>query len=101
MIEERLQALDTEDETGAEARSTVVLDQQSVGRLSRMDALQQQAMAAATHTRRKAERAGLMAALARLDTGAFGICKECGEDIAAKRLSFNPALTRCITCARG
>jgi DnaK suppressor protein len=101
LIRARLAELDEEDATGAEARDTVTLDQQSVGRLSRMDALQQQAMARATHERRARERRGLHAALGRLDAGEFGFCDACGEEIAPRRLEHNPAITRCIDCARG
>lgn len=97
-INERLQALDKEDEIAAENRGTVILDQQSVGRLSRMDALQQQAMAKATHSRRAQERAKLKSALKRLSSDEFGYCDDCGEDIDPRRLALNPALTRCMTC---
>jgi DnaK suppressor protein len=86
--------------TGATA--TVELDQQSVGRLSRMDALQGQAMARATAARRQAEAARLKSALARLDRDPdFGFCSECGEPIGLERLRIEPALTRCAECMRG
>jgi len=82
-------------------RAPVELDQTSVGRLSRMDAIQQQAMANATSQRRKANIAMAKAALQRITDGEFGYCFECGDDIAKKRLNHNPAVTTCITCARG
>lgn len=91
--------LDAAEETNADARSTVELDQQSVGRLSRMDALQQQAMANATAQRRLQERRAILAALKRLDEGEFGYCAECGEEIAPKRLELNPTALRCVKCA--
>ncbi|MCP5085874.1 MAG: TraR/DksA family transcriptional regulator [Rhodobacteraceae bacterium] len=93
--------LEKDDVASTDNRSTVVLDQQSVGRLSRMDAMQQQAMANATHQRRLAEIARAKAALARMDQGEFGWCVDCGEDIALKRLKHDPSLPTCITCARG
>lgn len=101
LIQKRLAELDDEDRLGKEGQSVVTLDQQSVGRLSRMDALQSQAMAKATQQRRDGERSGLVAALARLDDGEFGYCEDCGDDIARKRLELNPTVTRCINCARG
>ncbi|MEM7498006.1 MAG: TraR/DksA C4-type zinc finger protein [Pseudomonadota bacterium] len=82
-------------------RRPVELDQQSVGRLSRMDAMQVQAMAAAQSRRRAAERVRLEAALARIADGSFGDCSTCGEEIAPKRLALDPGQTRCIDCARG
>ena len=84
----------------ADARETVTLDQQSVGRLSRMDALQNQAMAQATERQREVEILRLTAALQRLEDGEYGMCVHCGEDIAKKRLEIDPAATHCINCAR-
>ncbi len=85
----------------AESRGTVMLDQQSVGRLSRMDALQAQAMAKASEQRRITEIARIDAALARIDDGSYGECLRCGDDIGEKRLAVDPAATLCLDCARG
>ncbi|MCP5075891.1 MAG: TraR/DksA family transcriptional regulator [Rhodobacteraceae bacterium] len=93
--------LEQEDADTTDSRATVVLDQQSVGRLSRMDAIQQQAMANATHQRRLAEIARAKAALVRIDQDEFGWCVDCGEEISTKRLDHDPSLPTCITCARG
>ncbi|MCL7940232.1 TraR/DksA C4-type zinc finger protein [Halomonas sp. ATCH28] len=82
-----------------ESRATVMLDQQSVGRLSRMDALQGQAMAKAEEDRRQLAIRRIDAALARLDRETFGECVECGEWIAAKRLEWDPTVLKCIDCA--
>lgn len=101
LIAARLVSLDSEDQRGAEGQETVQLDQQSVGRLSRMDALQNQAMAKAGSARRAAERRRLAQALARIDAGEFGYCAECGDEIARARLEFDPAAPLCISCARG
>ncbi|NNE87336.1 MAG: TraR/DksA family transcriptional regulator [Silicimonas sp.] len=90
-----------EDDQGAESRGTVVLDQTSVGRLSRMDAMQHQAMAEATHRRRNARKGRIDAALLRLDEGEFGYCVDCGEEIAPKRLELDPTTPNCVSCAKG
>ncbi|PVB63727.1 TraR/DksA family transcriptional regulator [Labrenzia sp. 011] len=87
-------------EISEEARATVMLDQQSVGRLSRMDALQGQAMAQAAERQRRSHIQRIEAALQRLDTGDYGYCVECGEEIPEKRLKVDPAAAFCITCAR-
>ena len=100
-IEARLTALDHEDALGEAGKATVELDQQAVGRLSRMDALQNQAMAQATGARRAAERQRLRAALARLDEGEYGYCEDCGDEIAEGRLRLDPAAAKCVDCARG
>ena len=85
----------------ADERAPVELDQQMVGRLSRMDALQVQAMAKETSRRRSAEIKRINAALARIDEGEFGYCLECGEEIAMRRLELDPAAPLCINCASG
>ncbi|MBC2776462.1 TraR/DksA family transcriptional regulator [Parasphingopyxis marina] len=98
-LEELRRALASEDEGAAEWRKPVELDQQSVGRLSRMDAMQQQAMADAEARRRKSDIARIDAALKRLDDGEYGWCLGCGEAIAEKRLEIDPMATQCVGCA--
>ncbi|WP_247711308.1 TraR/DksA family transcriptional regulator [Qipengyuania gelatinilytica] len=95
----RREALDAEDAANADSRDTVELQQDSVGRLSRMDALQQQAMAQATARRRVAERTRIEAALARLEEGEWGWSTACGKEIAEKRLAHDPSVAKCVECA--
>jgi DnaK suppressor protein len=85
--------------TADDAAATVELDQTRVGRLSRMDALQSQAMSVETRRRRAVQLKQIVAALRRLDDGDYGYCLECGEAIANKRLEIDPTATRCIVCA--
>ena len=94
-----LDALATQEEATRDSREAVAHDQQSVGRLSRMDALQQQAMANATQARRRQAEARIRAAIARIDEGEFGYCTSCGEEIAPARLALDPAAALCIGCA--
>jgi len=96
-----LTELAREDALGQSGQATVELDQQAVGRLSRMDALQNQAMAKASHLRRQTLKTRLEMALRRMDEGEFGYCEDCGDDIAQARLALDPAATRCISCAKG
>ena len=100
-LNERLKALDAEDAAGQAAQSTVELDQQAVGRLSRMDALQNQAMAQAQARMRNAERQRIHAALKRIDDGDYGYCTDCGDAIEPKRLNADPTIPRCLDCTRG
>jgi DnaK suppressor protein len=86
-------------ETGAEAAQPVELDQARVGRLSRMDALQGQAMSQEARRRRELELVRISKALKRLELGEFGECLTCGEEIAIGRLEVDPAATLCIRCA--
>jgi DnaK suppressor protein len=84
---------------GSEDRRPVELDQQSVGRLSRQDSLQVQAMARAADARRAQEIRRIDAALQRIGEGEYGWCAECGETIEARRLEVDPAAPRCANCA--
>ncbi|NQU70400.1 MAG: TraR/DksA C4-type zinc finger protein [Rhodospirillales bacterium] len=83
----------------SDAAKTVELDQTRVGRLSRMDALQNQEMAKETNRRRQAELLRIEAAFQRIEDGEFGECGNCGEDIAIKRLELDAAVIVCINCA--
>jgi len=102
---QRLLALRTEiehdSETTADARKPVELDQTMVGRLSRMDALQEQAMQVETERRRHQELQRIEAALERIDEGEFGYCAVCGDEIELKRLEHDPTVPTCIACAKG
>ncbi|MFO7704056.1 MAG: TraR/DksA C4-type zinc finger protein [Halopseudomonas sp.] len=85
---------------GQQARSEAVeLEQATVGRLSRMDALQQQAMQDATQARVAHQLQRSRQALKHLDHDDFGLCSECDEPIASGRLKVDPAATLCIGCA--
>lgn len=86
-------------ETGQQAEEVVELDQTRVGRLSRMDALQAQAMSVETGRRRRQQLLNIDAALGRMKAGDFGDCLECGENIHPGRLNANPVATLCISCA--
>ena len=69
--------------------------------LSRMDAMQVQAMAAAAERRRQARVMSLRQALERLESGEFGYCEACGEAIPEPRLEIDPTVRFCVACAGG
>ena len=96
-LREELEAIAS---TNDEASQVVELDQSTVGRLSRMDAMQAQAMSQASGRRREASLKMIEMALKRIEDGTFGICHSCEEPIADKRLEFDPTSTLCIECAR-
>jgi len=85
--------------TGADSAAVVELDQSKVGRLSRMDAMQAQAMAQASAQRRDQTMRAITAALQRLEGGDYGVCAACDEPINLKRLEFDPTVRLCIDCA--
>lgn len=103
-IKAKLLALRAEIEGLSEAatdnRRPVALDQQSVGRLSRMDSLQVQAMDHAQEQDRRKRIVRIDAALQRLEDGDYGYCVTCDEPISEKRLAVDPATPLCVNCAR-
>lgn len=98
LLKQRAALLELE-QTGTEAAAVVELDQTRVGRLSRMDALQAQAMSQERTRRRELQLRKIAAALKRIEGHDYGCCTECGGDIAFRRLVFDPATTLCIDCA--
>ena len=98
-LRHQLAELTALEDTAANAADIVELDQTSVGRLSRMDALQGQAMAKASQMRREQEIRAISLAMSRLESGDFGYCVECDEPIASARLQHNPSVATCLDCA--
>ncbi len=78
-------------ETGDDETGPVQLDQTSVGRLSRMDAMQRQAMAQETERRRHSDLRRIEAALKRIEEGEYGYCISSGDPIPRARLELDPA----------
>jgi len=99
LLLEKREALRDDAEASEEATRTVELDQTRVGRLTRMDALQAQAMAKECERRRLTELGRIEAALVRMDKDEYGYCLTCEEQISGGRLRVDPAATLCIACA--
>ena len=84
----------------ANARKPVALDQQMVGRISRMDSMQDQEMQLETERRRQIEIKRIDSALKRLDNHEYGNCVICGDKIEKKRLKNDPIVSTCVGCAK-
>jgi len=82
-----------------ESSEVVELDQSRMGRLSRMDALQDQQLAIEVQRRLKRKLQAIEGALNRLNNDDFGFCYLCDEAITEARLTFDPTVTRCLQCA--
>ncbi|MCJ8270637.1 MAG: TraR/DksA C4-type zinc finger protein [Psychrosphaera sp.] len=76
----------------------VVLDQQSVGRVSRIDAIQQQQMAKAGEQQTSQRLMAISKALRHFDEGDYGYCEQCGLPINVARLKIKPEAQYCIQC---
>tara|TARA_Y100000588_G_C13820114_1_gene739037 strand:+ start:102 stop:437 length:336 start_codon:yes stop_codon:yes gene_type:complete len=99
LLKERKRELKLLVDTTRDQSRPVELDQTKVGRLSRMDAMQHQAMAKETERRRKFDLKRIEAAITRLNNDDFGFCTGCDEPIPLKRLEFDPACLTCVSCA--
>jgi len=83
--------------TSANAEAPVDLDE-PIGRLSRMDAMQQQKMDAANRRAAQARKKQVDSALGRFEADEYGDCLDCGEAIDARRLGARPEAPFCIAC---
>ena len=81
------------------SKKPVALDQSSVGRVTRIDAIQQQQMAVESSRRRTETMLKIEAALRRIESDEFGICVKCGDDIASARLDIDPTFVKCVNCS--
>ena len=80
------------------ATDVVTLDQTAVGRISRMDAMQQQSMAVSTRGKASAKLNRVKAALRAIANDEYGYCRQCDESIAFKRLLAQPEASYCLSC---
>lgn len=71
----------------------------AIGRLSRMDAINNKTINDASLRENKSKLQKLERALERIDDESLGSCAKCGEEIAFGRLKFMPWTTKCVKCA--
>ncbi len=79
--------------------STPISPDVSVGRLSRLDAMQMQQMALESDRRNQEQLQRLQDALSKVERGTYGTCMKCNKDIAEERLQAQPDAFLCIDCA--
>lgn len=83
-----------------ESAAVVELDQTKIGRVSRMDAMQNQKMVEANRREAEMRLRLVKAALNRFDRDEYGLCAECEEPVAFRRLKAKPEVRLCIGCQR-
>ncbi len=71
----------------------------SIGRVSRMDAINNKSVAEAALRSAKIKLSKLRMALSKIDNNDFGNCSNCKRPIQSARLMFMPESTRCVRCA--
>ncbi len=83
---------------GSEEGARPVDLDEPIGRLSRMEAIQQQSMAQANRRASQLRLQQVEAALRRFEMGDYGACLECGEDVGFARLEVRPESPFCLEC---
>ncbi|MCK4509349.1 MAG: TraR/DksA family transcriptional regulator [Desulfuromonadales bacterium] len=84
-------------ENSSDGAQPVSLDE-PIGRLSRMDAMQQQSMVQANRRTTQTRLTRIEAALRRHTNDEYGLCVECEEEIGYARLQAQPEAPFCIDC---
>lgn len=97
-IQELIQKLEGEI-ADLEANAQPVAPENAIGRISRMDAINNQSVLEASLRNRRRKLSKLRIALSNVDQPGFGICSSCGRNINPKRVMLMPESTRCIHCA--
>lgn len=98
LIETQLIELKAQLLLSTESSQTVMLDQTMVGRVSRIDAIQQQKIAQAGLERDKRHYQQLSKTLKRIEADDFGYCLQCDLEICFERLLIKPESAYCVSC---
>lgn len=98
IIHQQLEAIETEIGELKELTKPVSPDN-AIGRLSRMDAINNKAINDSALREKRKLKQRLEKALERSEKKDFGICMKCGQEIAYGRLEYMPHTTRCVNCS--
>lgn len=98
-IERQLERLERSMRVTDEGLKPVELNPAVVGRLSRIDELQNQALLENLHEREQIKLGGLLKALRRMELGVYGLCVECEGEIPVERLLVFPETATCVGCS--
>ncbi len=99
---ERLEGLAkeiNEDLSASKDSAGIVELDTSIGRLSRMDAMQNQQMVLELRRRQENQLLRIQNAIKRVDQGQYGLCGKCKKPIAEERLEASPDVVMCVRCA--
>lgn len=97
-LEQILREVENYLESSTNAAAAVEPDK-GLGRLSRMEAMQDQQLVMEMRRRKKRQLADVKSAISRLETGNYGICIFCGKKISPERLAVTPEVQTCICCS--
>lgn len=97
-LDRAVRKLERSMRTTEEALRPVTLDQSAVGRLSRIDSLQNQGLTRNLQEREQAKLGQVITAYQRIEAGTYGLCTECGGQIPFDRLDVFPETPTCAAC---
>jgi DnaK suppressor protein len=100
-LDRALRKLERSMRATEDAMRPVTLDQSAVGRLSRIDSLQNQGLTRNLQEREQAKLGQVMSAYQRIEAGTYGVCVECGAAIPFERLEVFPETPTCTACSTG
>ena len=95
----RVHTIKQEKITALEDATKPIAPENAIGRISRMDAINNKSVSEAALRTAKRKLVKLQHALTKMDEPSFGACADCGNTIQVKRLMFMPQSTRCVRCA--
>lgn len=87
------------DIVGLEEATQPIAPDVSLGRLTRMDAIQNKSVSEAALSEALVKLEKLKTALVNLEAPGFGLCEKCGDSIAPARIAYMPETTTCVNCA--
>lgn len=98
IILEKIRDTKTEIEELKELTRPIAPDN-AIGRLSRMDAINNKTINDAALRKQKSRLQKLKRALEKLEKNNYGHCVKCGQEIAYGRLKYMPWTARCVNCS--
>jgi len=82
-----------------EKNTQPVKPENSLGRISRMDAINNKSVMEAALRNKRGKLTKLKTAFSQIDDENFGICNSCKTEIQIKRLLYMPESSQCVRCA--
>lgn len=99
LIEERIEKTINQI-AGYETMAEPITPENSIGRISRMDAINNKSVVDAALRTAKEKLSGLKSMLKKIHEPDFGTCDRCGDLIPERRLILMPQSKYCVRCAR-
>lgn len=97
-IEEEIEKV-TRDIADLEELTRPISPENAIGRISRMDAINNKSVNEASLNQARARYSNLIRALDGIDKPEFGVCIKCKQNIPLGRIMLMPHTNKCVNCA--